>query len=109
VNSDNGSNNPVPASGRRPLGAQTATDSFDAKVKGDFDPKGKKMFDGYAPGQSFKKKTSAELAGEIHQAVQEAPEAVEQQRIPKASRDMVKGFYRNLGDRKALAPKADGK
>jgi hypothetical protein len=82
-----------------------ATDSFDAKVKGAFDPKGKKMFEGYAPGQSFKKKTSAEMAGEVRQAAQEAPEAIEQQRIPRGARDILKGYFRNLGDTKAPAPK----
>jgi hypothetical protein len=84
-----------------------ATDSFDAKVKGEFDPKGKKMFEGYAPGQSFKKKTSAEMAGEVRQAAQEAPEAIEQQRIPRASRDILKGYFRNLGDAKAPPPKPE--
>jgi hypothetical protein len=62
----------------------------------DFDAKGKKIFDGYAPGQNFKKKGGAEMAGEIQQAAQEAPEAVEQQRIPRAYRDSAKGFYRRL-------------
>jgi hypothetical protein len=67
------------------------------------------MFDGYAPGQSFRKKTTAEIAGEVKQASQEAPEAIEQQRIPKAARDMAKGYFRNLGDQKAPTPKPDNK
>ena len=37
------------------------------------------------------------MAGEIKQASQEAPEAIEQQRIPKDARDIAKGYFRNLG------------
>jgi hypothetical protein len=100
---------PVPASGRRPLGDPMATKSFEAKQKTQFDAKGKKIFDGYAPGQSFRKKTSAEIAGEVRQAAQEAPEAIEQQRIPKPARDMAKGYFRNLGDPKSAEPKGEAK
>jgi len=86
----------VPGAGRRPLGEKGPTKSYDAKARVEFDPKGKKIFDGYAPGQNFKKKSGADMAGEIKQASQEAPEAVEQQRIPRAYRDSAKGFYRKL-------------
>jgi len=85
-----------PGAGRRPLGEKGPSKSFDARARVDFDAKGKKIFDGYAPGQNFKKKGGAEMAGEIQQAAQEAPEAVEQQRIPRAYRDSAKGFYRRL-------------
>lgn len=96
--------------GRRPIGEEKETKSFDSKGKTDFDAKGKKIFDGYAPGKNFKKKTSAEIAGEIEQARQEAPEAIEQQRIPKAARDMAKGYFRNLGGQGDKAqPKKDEK
>lgn len=91
--------------GRRPLGEETDTKSFETKAKTDFDPSGKKIFDGFAPGQNFKKKSGAEIAGEIEQARQEAPEAIEQQRIPKAARDMAKGYFRNLGGQGDKAPK----
>ena len=82
-------------SGRRPLSDPMATRSYETKIKGNFD-KGKMIFDGYAPGANFRKKTSAELSGEVRQAAQEAPEAIEQQRIPRAARDMAKGYFRNL-------------
>jgi hypothetical protein len=83
--------------GRRPLGEKGPYRSFDAKAKTEFDPKGKKIFDGYAPGQNFRKKSGAEIVGEIRQATQEAPEAIEQQRIPRAYREAAKGYFRNLG------------
>ena len=91
---DNDSNGQ--ASGRRPLGKQKNYRSFEAKAKVEFDPKGKKIFDGYAPGQNFKKKSSAEFFGEIKQASQEAPEAIEQQRVPKAAREMMKGYFQRM-------------
>jgi hypothetical protein len=96
MDTDEEGGNPVPGAGRRPLGDEAPFRPFDTKAKTQFDPKGKKIFDGYAPGQSFKKKSGAELVGEIRQASQEAPEAVEQQRIPKAAREMAKGYFRNL-------------
>jgi uncharacterized coiled-coil DUF342 family protein len=83
--------------GKRPVADEGPFKSFESRNKTQFDAKGKKVFDGYAPGQNFKKKSSAEISGEIQQAQQEAPEAIEQQRIPKAARDMAKEYFRNLG------------
>ena len=91
--------NPVPASGRRPLGEKKPFNSFETKAKSEFD-KGKILFDGYAPGQAFKSKPGTELVGEIQQAAQQAPDAIEVQRIPKAARDMAKGYFKNLGGQK---------
>ena len=107
--SDQEGGNPIPGAGRRPLGKEGAVRSFDTKPKGEFDPKGKKIFDGYAPGQSFKKRSGAELVGAIKQASQDAPEALEQQRIPKAAREMAKGYFRNLRDRNSNDAKTDSK
>lgn len=84
-------------SGRRPDGEQGKVRPFDAKQSAKFDPKGKKVFDGFVPGQAFKKKSGVDLAGDIKQAAQDAPEAIETQRIPKAARDMAKGYFKNLG------------
>lgn len=84
--------------GRRPDGKAGNTNSFDAQQKAHFDNKGKKIFAGHAPGENFKSKTSPELAGDIKQASQDAPEAIEHQQIPKAARDMAKEYFRNLGN-----------
>jgi hypothetical protein len=83
--------------GRRPQGKEGRYTSFEAKQRLDADWKGKKVFDGFAPGQNFKSKPGPEIAGEVKQAAQEAPEAIEQQRIPKAARDLAKGYFKNLG------------
>jgi septal ring factor EnvC (AmiA/AmiB activator) len=83
--------------GRRPDGEQGKYNSYDAKQQSPFSPKGQKVFDGYAPGQAFKKKPGVEMTGEIQQAAQTAPDAIEVQRIPKAAADMAKGYFNNLG------------
>ena len=49
------------------------------------------------------------MTGEVRQASQEAPEAIEQQRIPKAARDMAKAYFRNLGGRPEPEPKKAAK
>ena len=83
--------------GQRPDGDQSKIRPFDAKQNAKFNPKGQKVFDGFVPGQAFKKKSGVDLATDIKQAAQEAPEAIETQRIPKAARDMAKGYFKNLG------------
>jgi septal ring factor EnvC (AmiA/AmiB activator) len=88
------------AQGRRPDGEQGKIRSFDARQQAQFNNKGQKVFDGYAPGQAFKSKPGADLVGEIQQAAQQAPDAIEVQRIPKAARDMAKGYFKNLGGQK---------
>lgn len=88
------------AMGRRPDGEQGKIRSFDARQQAQFQPKGQKVFDGYAPGQAFIRKQGVELTGEIQQAMQQAPDAIEVQRIPKAAREMAKGYFRNLGGQK---------
>jgi hypothetical protein len=108
--SDFSKNNGGQGAGRRPDGKQGPTNSFDARQAAQFNSKGQKVFDGYAPGQAFKKKAGVELAGEIKQAAQDAPEAMENQRIPKAARDMARGYFKNLGgqgDEKAPPPAKD--
>jgi hypothetical protein len=88
------------AMGRRPDGQQGKIRDYDARQQAQFNNKGKKVFDGYAPGQAFKSKPTSELAGDIQQAAQQAPDAIEVQRIPKAARDMAKGYFKNLGGQK---------
>jgi hypothetical protein len=107
LDSDFENSQAAPGSGRRPLGEKQPFKSFDAKARVEFDPKGKKIFDGYAPGQNIRKKSTGAMAGEIQQASQEAPEAIEQQRIPRAYRDAAKGFYRKL--REQTMPENPGK
>ncbi len=75
------------------------------RIRGYFDPKGRKAYGGSTTGPAFKKASSAEMSGEINQAVQEAPEAVEVQRLPKAAKEMVKEYFEKLGGQAPPPPK----
>jgi hypothetical protein len=96
--------------GRRPEAKDGETGSVDEKADSEFDKKGQKTVVGYAPSsKKFPKKTSAEVAGEIKQASQEAPEAIERMRIPKQASDMTKGYFEKLGNQKTDKAKPDEK
>jgi chemotaxis protein histidine kinase CheA len=84
-------------SGQRPINEDAKTGSVDEKVRGPFDPKGKKIYGGTTRGPSFTKKSETELGKEIEQAVQEAPAAADAQRLPRDARDAVKEYYEKLG------------
>jgi hypothetical protein len=86
-------------SGQRPEANDDNTGSEDVKVDSEFDKKGQKNVVGYAPNtnKKFKKARAEEMVGEIKQAAQEAPEAIERLRIPKAASDMTKGYFEKLG------------
>jgi hypothetical protein len=97
-------------SGRRPEAKDGETGSVDEKADSEFDKKGQKNVVGYAPSsKKFPKKSSAEVAGEIKQASQEAPEAIERMRIPKQASDMTKGYFEKLGNQKDDKAKPDEK
>src|SRR5262249_27813296 len=86
------------ATGRRPENKDAQTKAGEEqRVRGFFDPKGRKAYGGSTSGPAFKKASSVEMAGDIKQAVQEAPEAVEVQRLPKAAKEMVKEYFEKLG------------
>jgi hypothetical protein len=86
------------ATGRRPENKDAKTKEGEEKrVRGFFDPRGRKTYGGATNGPAFKKASSAEMSKEIEQAVQEAPEAVEVQRLPKAAKEMVKEYFEKLG------------
>ena len=87
------------ATGKRPENKDAQTQAGEEqRVRGFFDPKGRKLYGGSTTGPAFKKSSSVEMAGDIRQAVQEAPEAVEVQRLPKAAKEMVKEYFEKLGD-----------
>lgn len=88
--------NPVPASGRRPEDKSGDFKSRPNQQRVDFDAKGRKEITDLVPGRAFQKKSSSEIAGEVEQASQEAPEAIERQRLPRAASEMTKGYYENL-------------
>lgn len=95
---DNGKGFAEGASGKREENKDAVTKKGDeTQVRGFFDPKGRKRYGGSTTGPAFKQASTAEMAGEIQQAVQEAPEAVEVQRLPRAAKDLVKEYFEKLG------------
>src|SRR5262249_45709325 len=72
----------------------------DEKLRGLFDPPGKKNNGGRTKGQAFTKKTTLEMGKQIQEAVQEAPQAVDAQRLPRDARDTVKEYFESLGGSK---------
>jgi hypothetical protein len=97
--------------GRRPEAKDGETASVDKKAPSALDPKKKMQVAGTAEGKGYRKKSSAEVADEIKQASQDAPEAIERDRnIPRgATSDMVKGYFQNLGGQNTDKPKPGDK
>jgi hypothetical protein len=88
--------NPAQASGRRPESPDGATGKIDARSRAEM-TKGELRIEGFEKGFNLKRpKKSSELVGEIKQASQEAPEAIDRMRIPKAVGDISKGYFENL-------------
>jgi DNA repair exonuclease SbcCD ATPase subunit len=88
------------ASGERAENKDAKTASQDEKIRGLFDPRGKKVYGGSTKGQAFTKKTTVEMGKQIQEAVQEAPQAVDAQRLPRDARDTVKEYFESLGGSK---------
>jgi len=85
------------ASGKRPENPDAKTDSEERRQRARFDPKGRKRYGGAVDGPAFTKKSTLELVGEIKQAAQDAPNAIEVQRLPRSAQEMVKEYFENLG------------
>src|SRR5262249_41892660 len=91
-----GSDNPVQAAGRRPESPEGPTGKIEARSRAEM-TKGELRIEGFEKGFNLKRpKKSSEIAGEIKQASQEAPEAIDRMRIPKAIGDISKGYFENL-------------
>jgi hypothetical protein len=87
---------PVPAAGRRPESKQTVTNSVDKRERAKMG-KGQLSVIDTVPGQGFKgPRKPAELRDEIQQASQEAPEAIDRQRLPRSASDMARGYFEKM-------------
>jgi hypothetical protein len=84
------------ASGRRPESKDGPTDSREERVRSDAD-KGRLQVIDHVPGDGFKgPRKPAEMAAEIRRASQEAPEALDRQRLPRSASDMARGYFEKL-------------
>jgi hypothetical protein len=85
---------------RRPIAPDADTEQFDARQRAQVDPNGKQRITGFTRGGTFSKVPAREVGGVFRQAVQDAPEAIERQRVPQDAAEMLRGYYENLGGQK---------
>lgn len=64
------------------------------------DPKGVQGVTGYARGGTFSKIPAQSVGGAFQQAAQEAPEALDRQRIPEDAAPLFREYFKNLGNQK---------
>lgn len=82
--------------GRRPEAKDDATAHKDAVVPGEWD-KGKMQVIGQGPSGGFKgPRKPADIPDEIRQATQEAPAALERQRLPASARKMARDYFEKV-------------
>ena len=83
--------------GDRPEDKDAKSESKDERIRTKFDPTGKKRFAGSVEGPAFKKQSKVQMAGEIQQAAQDAPEAGEVQTLPRGAKGMIQEYFEGLG------------
>jgi len=76
------------------------TNAKNERQKADINPKGQQRITGFVRGGSFSKIPAKAVEGAFQQAVQEAPEAIDRQRIPDDAADIARGYFRKLGNQK---------
>jgi hypothetical protein len=89
-----------PAGGRRPESKDGVTGAKEDWAHSDMD-KGRLDVIDQVPGDGFKgPRTPADMTDDIRRAAQDAPEAIDRQRLPRSASDMAKGYFDKLRDRK---------
>jgi hypothetical protein len=86
--------------GKRPTGKDRETGSKTERQPGELDPRGGLRVSGFSKGGTFTKVPAKEIQGTFRRAEQEAPEAIERQRVSPEEAEMLKGYYENLGGQK---------
>lgn len=76
------------------------TNAKNERQKAHVDPKGEQRITGFVRGGSFTKIPARAVDGAFQQAVQEAPEAIDRQRIPDDAADIARGYFKKLGNQK---------
>ena len=90
-----------PPGRRRPI----SPDDPDSKItpersKAQVEASSQQRLVGYSKGGTFNRIPAKEVGGAFKQAVQDAPEAIERQRIPDDAADIARGYFRKLGNQK---------
>jgi hypothetical protein len=85
-----------PASGQRPEKANETQDKAE-RARSEIDPRGQLRVRDLIRGDGMKgPRKPAELQEEIRQAAQDAPEALDRQRLPRSAVDMARGYFEKL-------------
>lgn len=96
---DGNANNP--GAGRRKENKDAKTKKGDdERVRGIFDPTGRKIFGGTTKGKGFRGAAPGAIGPAIQSAAQEAPGAADSQRLPRDAKDTVKEYFEALGGHK---------
>lgn len=96
----NGLGNGKNPGGKRPIGEEPNAKISEQRQQGDTDPNGKIRVTGFTKGGMFSKIPAKEVGGAFQQAVQQAPEVIDRQRIPADAADIAKGYFNKLGNQK---------
>jgi hypothetical protein len=87
-----------PPGAERPIDPDDPTSKIvDQRQKATVDPKGQQRVTGFAKGGNFTKVPAQEIGGAFKQAAQDAPEALDRQRIPQDAADLARGYFNKLG------------
>ena len=86
-----------PGTGKREENKNAKTNSQDERIRGLFDPRGKKSYGGTVRGPAFTKRSASEMGQDIKQAAQEAPQAIDTQRLPRDAQAAVKEYFEKIG------------
>jgi len=86
-----------PGAGRRDENKDAKSATVDERLRGLFDPKGKKSYGGSTRGPAFTKKSSVELGQDIQTAVQEASRGLDAQNVPRDAKAAVKEYMEKIG------------
>jgi hypothetical protein len=93
---DSGPNKGGIGAGRRPLAKDGETDKEEIQARSRED-KGQINVIDHVPGQGFKgPRKPAEMTEDIRRASQDAPEAIDRQRLPRSASDMARGFFEKM-------------
>jgi DNA repair exonuclease SbcCD ATPase subunit len=93
---DKGGNQAAQAAGRRPESKEGETAAKEERARSRLD-KGRLQVIDHVPGDGFKgPRRPAEMREEIRKASQEAPEAIDRQRLPRSASDMARGYFEKL-------------
>jgi hypothetical protein len=86
---------------RRPISPNDPNSKIlNQRQKAEIDAKGIQRVTGYARGGNFNKIDAKAVEGAFRQAVQEAPEALDRQRIPDDAADIARRYFEKLGSQK---------